>query len=276
MKTQDRYDVAKEKRLSFACLSDSHAAKDCPRKKKCGIDNCEKTHNRLLYYRKKSEVSSVSVKSESTNLTSNSVSLRGLMQVARVRIFGQDGQFEDTLAACDTGSNRTWVDEDLLDRFHLDGETISLNVTGNNVTQSTSFQAVQVTIGPVNSLKSKGKQLTVNSQKNLEIDRSVYNVHEMKQKSPYLKCVGFKEIDLKKVTIILGQNAYELIRPLEYKSGGENKPWAVKLPLSEFRLSGAACHVANKDEVKLAEIVKKWWDMESYGTSIVADKRRRK
>ena len=85
-------------------------------------------------------------------------------------------------------------------------------------------QCQEVKIWPANSLKIKGKQLTVNSQKNLEIGRSVYNVQEMKQNYMYLKCVGFKEIKFKKVTIILGQNAYELIQPLEYKSGGENKP----------------------------------------------------
>ena len=258
MKTQDRYDVAKEKRLCFACFSDNHAAKESPRTTKCGIDNCEKTHNKLLQYRKKSEVSSVSVKSESTNLIRNSESARVLMKVARVRIFGQDGQFDDTLAACDTNPTQTWADEDLLDRLQLDGETISLNVTGIHGTQSTSCQAVQVTIGPANSPKSKGKQLTVNNQKNLKIGRSVYIAQEMKLKYPYLNCVAFNEIDLK-VTIILGQNAYELIRPLEYKSGGENKPWAVKLPLSwtvsgtlpvkEIHSRVAACHDANKDDI---------------------------
>ena len=104
----------------------------------------------------------------------------------------------------------------------------------------------------------------------------------MKEKYPYLKCVGFKQIDLKEVAIILGQNAYELIRPVEYKNGGENKPWAIKLPLgwtvsgpvpiNQLKLS-AACHVFNDDDMKLAEVVKKWWDMESYGTLKVADKR---
>ena len=42
--------------------------------------------------------------------------------------------------------------------------------------------------------------------------------------------------------------------------------------MSEIRLSGAACHVANENDIKLAEVVKKWWDMESYGTSMVFDK----
>ena len=97
--------------------------------------------------------------------------------------------------------------------------------------------------------------------------------------------MGFTEIDLKKVTIIFGRNAYQLIRPLEYKSGEENKPWAVKLPLgrtvsgplpvSVIRLSGAACHVANEDDIKLAKVVKKWRDMESYGSWMVAEKMRR-
>ena len=60
-----------------------------------------------------------------------------------------------------------------------------------------------------------------------------------------------------------------------------NKPWAVKLqlgwtvsgplPVSEIRLSGATCHVANEDGIGLAEVVKKWWDMESYRISMAYD-----
>ena len=283
MKINERYNVAKEKNLCFSCLGDSHPAKDCPRKRKCGIDDCDKTHNKFLHYaKKKTEKTKPLGQTEETNLTSNVDSVRGLMQIARVRIFGRNGQIEDTLACCDTGSTQTWVDEELLKKLDLHGETISLNVTGIHGTQAISSQVIQATIGPANCVKNKSKTLRVHSQKNLEVGKSVYNVQEMKETYPYLKCVGFKQIDLKKVPIILGQNAYELIRPLEYKNGGENKPWAVRLPLgwtisgpvpvNELRLS-AACHVANEDDLQLAEVVKKWWDMESYGTLMVADKR---
>ena len=75
--------------------------------------------------------------------------------MARVRNFGQGGQFEDIFAESDTCSTQTWADEDLLDRLQLDGETIPLNVTGIHAWQSTSCQAVQVTIGLANSLKFK-------------------------------------------------------------------------------------------------------------------------
>ena len=35
-----RFKVAKEKKLCFCCLGSSHPAKDCPRRRKCGIDGC--------------------------------------------------------------------------------------------------------------------------------------------------------------------------------------------------------------------------------------------
>ena len=88
---------------------------------------------------------------------------------------------------------------------------------------------------------------------------------------------------MKDVKVILGENAYELIRPLEHKSGGADKPWAVRLPLGwtvgdpvligDLRSGSATCHVASQADVELAEVVKKWWHMESYGTLMVADKR---
>ena len=85
--------------------------------------------------------------------------------------------------------------------------------------------------------------------------------------------MAFKEIDLKKVKVFLGQNAYELIRPLEYKNSGRSKPWAVKLPLGwtfsgpllkrDLKVCKASCQVTNLEDLELAEVVKKWWDMNS-------------
>ena len=43
---------------------------------------------------------------------------------------------------------------------------------------------------------------------------------------------------MKDVKVILGQDAYHLIRPLEYKSGDRNEAWAVKTSLG-WTVSGA-------------------------------------
>ena len=230
MKIDERYNNAKEKNLCFCCLGDSHPAKDCPRKRKCGIDGCEKMQKKFLHHAKKPEINKSTSKTEGTNLTSNAESFRGLKQIARVGILGREGQFEETLADCNTGSTQTWVDEDLLDKLELRGKPVSLNVTGVYGTQTTTCRAFQAIIVAGNCMQDRGRLLTVHSQKNLETGTSVYRVQEMLEEFPYLKCVGFKQIDLKDVMIILGQNTNELIRPFDYKNGGQNKPWAITLP----------------------------------------------
>ena len=99
----------------------------------------------------------------------------------------------------------------------------------------------------------------------------MYDLCEMKKSYPYYQ----------KVKVILCQNAYEISRPLEYKNSGRNKPWAVKLPLGwtvsgplpkrDLKVCDASCKLPNLEDLELAEDVKKWWDMESYGTLIVAN-----
>ena len=66
---------------------------------------------------------------------------------------------------------------------------------------------------------------------------------------------------------------------LEYKNaekpalGSQLPGWTISgpIPVSELRYS-AACHTANDDDVKLADVVENG-GIESYGTTMVADRR---
>ena len=105
----------------------------------------------------------------------------------------------------------------------------------------------------------------------------------MKQKYLYVKCVGFKEFDFINVTIILGQNAINLIRLLDYKSAEEEKPrefklllgWKVPGPLPAKFLVMLVVHLVmlqmnvKKSSRSCHEVV------ELYGISITAVKRSR-
>ena len=62
----DRHTIVKEKKLCFSCLNDSHQIKSGKRWK-CGIDSCEKCHNRLLLESVKTVESAD--RTEQTNLT---------------------------------------------------------------------------------------------------------------------------------------------------------------------------------------------------------------
>ena len=90
------------------------------------------------------------------------------------------------------------------------------------------------------------------------------------------------KIDLKEVKVILGQDAYSLMRPLEYKYCGNNYPWAVKVPLG-WTLSGPvpnserteSSFLSNdsQENQELTEIGRKWWEIESYGTTFQVNSR---
>ena len=45
----DRWQIAKERKLCFHCLARDHRGKDCAKARKCGIDGCTRNHHRLLH-----------------------------------------------------------------------------------------------------------------------------------------------------------------------------------------------------------------------------------
>ena len=82
--------------------------------------------------------------------------------------------------------------------------------------------------------------------------------------------------------MILGQDAYSVIRPLEYKYCGNNSPWAVKVPLgwtlsgplpNSERTENSFLSSDSQKNQELTEIVRKWWEIESYGTTLQVNSR---
>ena len=77
------------------------------------------------------------------------------------------------------------------------------------------------------------------------------------------------------VGIILVQDAYELQLPLDYKIGTRSEPfavltelgWVVSSPMTGKRKLNA-CHFAFTEDVKLAENIQTWWDIETYTSKI--------
>ena len=80
---------------------------------------------------------------------------------------------------------------------------------------------------------------------------------------------------MKDVKVILGQDAYHLLRLPEYKSGEKSQPWAVKtalarnvsgaLPKNETSHLSVSCNLSIASD-PLSEQLKKWWDMETYSS----------
>ena len=77
------------------------------------------------------------------------------------------------------------------------------------------------------------------------------------------------------VGIILGQDAYELQRPLDYKIGTRSEPfgvltelgWVVSGPMTGKRRQNVG-HFAFSEDVKVAENIQARWDIETYASKI--------
>ena len=77
------------------------------------------------------------------------------------------------------------------------------------------------------------------------------------------------------VGIILGQDAYELQRPLDYKMGTQSETFAVLTELGRV-VSGPMTdkrrqivgHFAFTEDAKVAENIQIWWDIETYASKI--------
>ena len=77
------------------------------------------------------------------------------------------------------------------------------------------------------------------------------------------------------VGIILGKDAYEIQRLLDYKIGTRSElfavltelGWVVSCPM-KGKKSQNVCHFAFTEDVKVAENIQSWWDKETYASKI--------
>ena len=55
MDINSKWSAVKKEKLCFCCLGDDHYSKDCKRRRKCGIKNCDKDDHKMLHFQKKDD-----------------------------------------------------------------------------------------------------------------------------------------------------------------------------------------------------------------------------
>ena len=97
-------------------------------------------------------------------------------------------------------------------------------------------ETVSVRIGP-SETDTAGEKLTFCSHPNLNVGNKIYEFAKMKENNAYLTDVPDIKASMTDFKVILGY-VYHLIRPLEFKSGDRDEPWAVRTSLG-WTVSGA-------------------------------------
>ena len=233
MNVEERGQKAKDLKLCFKCLSDTHQMKNCSGRL-CDVNGCGKPHHRLLHRPYKNEEQKQNV--ENVDEVSNLSSMRssGVLPVVPVTI-GSGSKTLNAFALCDSGASLSFVDESLMKALNLTGQQVDLNVAGIHGKSDISSKRLRVKIG---DQEGKVKEdIMVYSHPNVNAGNRTYNLKKLKETYSHLSVLKDSTINLKDVKVILGQDCYHLHRAIDYRKCGNAKPWAVRTTLG-WMLSG--------------------------------------
>ena len=307
-----RAKIVAEHRLCFSCLNGSHQFRNCPNPRKCKQPGCTSTHNILLHgseriftknnAKKPSETKSVTDPPQSTSLVTlnsgnictpnqdgNSSSfpsvsdVKGLLQVKEVQLRGPTAKETKVLALCDPACSHSWIAASAAARLNLKGSPLKLTVCGINAKQVIDTLITDVTVKPLGDNTCESFDVSPYIRDTLNVGSDIINVPQLQETYPYLSVLDPVQYSYSNVEMILGRDVYHAIRPIEYfESDSKCAPVAVRLPIG-WVLSGplpatssfiSSCFkIVTEPETDLAEQLKSWYDMESYGAVKEVDPR---
>ena len=208
------------------------------------------------------------------------MNLKGLMPLINLTISSNDSE-TTALVLCDTACSHSCISPELARRLNLTGRKIDLTVNGANGSEDITSEQVDLN---VSSEFDPDILFTVCAyvKNNIYIGSDIINVRRLQEKYSHLEPIDSVEFRYADVEMILGQDVYEYICPLEYcQDKSQKSPFAVRLPIG-WVLSGplpastgliSTCLHCNIEDVSLVEQVKSWYELESYGTYKQVDAR---
>ena len=232
MNVVERGQKAKDLKLCFKCLSDTHQMRNCSGRL-CDVNGCGKPHHRLLHGPYKNEEQKQNVENVE-EVNSSSMKSSGVLPVIPVTI-GSGSKTLKTFALCDSGASLSFVDESLMKALNLTGQPVDLNVAGIHGKSDISSKRLPVKIGDQDG-KVK-EDIMAYSHPNINAGNRSYDPKKLKETYHHLSVLKDSTINLKDVKVILGQDCYQLHRAIDYRKCGNAKPRAVRTKLG-WMLSG--------------------------------------
>ncbi|XP_030022750.2 uncharacterized protein LOC115441955 [Manduca sexta] len=239
---KDRWFFVKRNGICYKCLVSNHARDNCPAIS-CDIDNCGQAHHRMLHFipgghsrqnnsdnaMQNSESSAV-VPAIKTVTCINKNCTRVLLKCVPINIHGPNGVISAN-ALLDDGSTVSLISSELASQVGLCGRNECMRVRGawDGSELECNVQLIDVSVSNREGTKFSIRVRSVNNlnlpvQDLSSVKCSVY-AHLNKIKN-YNMCT-----DRIKPELLIGQDNYHLILPLEVIAGKPNEPCATYTPL---------------------------------------------
>ena len=205
--------------------------------------------------------------------------VEGLFQKTGVEVHTSTSSVT-VLALCDSACSHSWISEDLTTKLNVKG----LPTNGINSQQVVDTQKVELTLTPIHSGCSCSTfDVKPHVRRNLQVGNDVIDVDQLKRQYPHLEPVALSKYSYGDVEVILGQDVFHSIRPLEcFQSDQKKTPIAVRVPLS-WVLSGALpwgliltffkTVTESESNSKLADQLRSWYEIESFAAMKQVDLR---
>ena len=211
--------------------------------------------------------------------------VKGLLQITEVELTSPSSSAK-ILAPCDSACSHSWISRRLADKLQVKGSATKLTVHGINSQQLIDTETVELKLTPVHSGGScSAFPVTPYVRDDLKVGNDIIDVDKLKTTYPHLQPIPLSKYSYSDVEMILGQDVFHCIRPLEYFDADRpNTPIAVRSPLG-WVLSGplpsttglfSTCFKAvtkSENDSVLAEQLRSWYDIESYGVYKQIDSR---
>jgi len=258
MKPSDRLDMAKKKGMCFNCLDYSnHRAQQCRVKTTCSVDGCGKRHASQLHKallstqtktsRPRSGDSEETKEKDSeepdgTQVTSMMCKVPSVqtsepkcaLPIVPVMVRGK-GQKEyiETFAMLDSGSNRSFCSMSLVDKLDVTGKDITMKV--NTMNKSEQTKACEVNLQVTSTTGKRRQRKIVEIPHVIAVKDFVKLKGNMVLQNEVTHLDHFKGLPLPskagEVTLLIGQDAPDALKPIETRDGGDGQPYAVKTTL---------------------------------------------
>ena len=168
------------------------------------------------------------------------------------------------------------VSNHLANRLGLHGTALKLTVKGINTKEVVGNKSVELTVTPPDNQAFESFKVSPYVREDLNVGADVINIKALQETYLHLAVLDPVTYFHGDIEMILREDVYHNIRPLEYFAAADEKcsPFAVRSPkgrvlsgpLPSFSGLVSTCLKANMEQdFELASQLKSWYDMESHG-----------
>ncbi|XP_075989157.1 uncharacterized protein LOC142986969 [Anticarsia gemmatalis] len=269
MNEDERWDIAKAKRLCFRCLRYRKVTHRCATKQ-CGVNDCKYTHHTLLHCNKK-EDKKESEASEIITSTWTPRKKQSFLKIIPVQVEGSTGQI-NTFALMDDGSTVTLIDNDLAKQIGATGpvDPLKIQTISDVKTSEIASRRVTFSIRGMNGFEDRIQARTV---RNFQVSSQRVSREHIKACQHLKDIQGELTYEDVKPKLLIGQDNWHLLLTSDIRKGNKDQPvasltslgWVLHGSLLKHKTQSIdfVSHMTETNEDHIETLVKQYFEMDA-------------